>query len=1040
MFPHLRCFRRVGAFWEARKARPLGEPQIDRVRKNRMDTRRTIGEILPKNPGSRNRRRPGTERLTTVILVLFTGLRLGTVVAHAQDDATWSSTPAETLTPGTANWNTLDNWVPPIGPAIVPTGTATLGTSNIRTLTFSENASVGTLNFKKATSAYNFNITGTSSLTITGTGIVNPLPNSPVTFTVARNSNNHNNLNFENESTAANSAITNFNGGLTQFSTKSTAAFATIHNNSTVFSEGPAGETDFLDASTAANSVITNNIGATQFSTTSTAANATITNNGGITTFSNTSTAANSTIVNNVGTSIFAFRGQTTFNDASTAGAATIITNNDANTLFNNGSTAGTATITSNKGGETVFTDTSTADNSTIVTSNRGMTIFLGTSSGGQARFITNSGGLVDISDLSSSGMTAGSIEGAGTYKLGSKALTVGLNNLSTEVSGIIEDGGTVVQNAVMVTAENSQPTTGGSLIKAGAGTLTLSGINTYSGGTIVNAGTLMVDSAHALGTGDVTVNGGVLAADPQQINVLGNYTQNAGGTLQLQVSGVQAGQFDSLNVNGNAALGGTLKLTTNGFTPQAGNQVTLVITGGAISGKFAQFVDPFTTGSGIGAIDLVYSRNGVLLQFLAATAPISPGVPTVPVVPTTPGVPVVISTVDFASFAFTPNQSAAGNLLDAVQLDPKAANLISFLNQEPFANLPNDLQKISPDGLTSFYEISFSNANIQKLTLESRLDDIHNGSNGFSSNMNVNGTTVNLYDRADADGKSSKAVVEPVLQHTPDNRWGVWMTGFGDFVDVDGDGNGRGYNFTTGGVSLGIDYRLTDQLAIGVMGDYSHTWTSLKPGHIDVDSGRGGMYATWFSHGIYLNGAIYGGYNSYDSGRSGLGGLANGSTEGAEWSTFVGGGYDFHLGQLTVGPIASLQYTDVGIDSFSENGSLAPLAIHSGSAESLRSDVGFRTFYPFQIGKIVLEPSLKAAWEHEYKYSALPITAGFAGIPGPSATFFGPSEGHDSAVVSAGVSVQLTHAISTYVNYDGQLGRGNYDSNAVTGGVRISF
>jgi len=92
------------------------------------------------------------------------------------------------------------------------------------------------------------------------------------------------------------------------------------------------------------------------------------------------------------------------------------------------------------------------------------------------------------------------------------------------------------------------------------------------------------------------------------------------------------------------------------------------------------------------------------------------------------------------------------------------------------------------------------------------------------------------------------------------------------------------------------------------------------------------------------------------------------------------------------------------------------------------------------QIGKVLVEPSLKAAWEHEYKYSALPITAGFAGIPGPSATFFGPNEGHDSAVVSAGVSALLTPAISIYVNYDGQLGRGNYDSNAVTGGVRISF
>jgi outer membrane autotransporter protein len=127
-------------------------------------------------------------------------------------------------------------------------------------------------------------------------------------------------------------------------------------------------------------------------------------------------------------------------------------------------------------------------------------------------------------------------------------------------------------------------------------------------------------------------------------------------------------------------------------------------------------------------------------------------------------------------------------------------------------------------------------------------------------------------------------------------------------------------------------------------------------------------------------------------------------------------------------------------MEGFSEKGSLAPLAIHSDSAGSLRSDVGFRAFYQLQIGKIVVEPSLKAVWEHEYKYSALPITAGFAGIPGPSSTFSGPSEGHDSAVVSAGITVQWTPTILTYLNYDGQLGRGNYDSNAVTGGVRISF
>jgi outer membrane autotransporter protein len=628
----------------------------------------------------------------------------------------------------------------------------------------------------------------------------------------------------------------------------------------------------------------------------------------------------------------------------------------------------------------------------------------------------------------------------AGTLVLNATLTTVQVN-ISPGAIFQLGTGGTtgsytgpIVANGSLIFNRSDSVTIAGSIrgsgnvIQAGTGKTVLSGANTYSGGTIVDLGNLVVDSSTALGTGDVAVNGGVLSADPQPINVAGNYTQAAGGTLQLNIAGRTPGQFDVLNVGGNAFLNGTLRLVNQGYQPANGDKLRLISTGGTISGRFSTFINPFTPPIGFTTIDLVYARQSLTLEFLKLTPPVPPAPP-------------IIITTDFSSFAVTPNQLAAANLLDAVQLDPRATNLISFLNAEPFANLPNDFQKISPEGLTAFYEISFSNANLQKLNLEGRMDDIHRGSNGFSSNMKVNGATVNLEERADADGKSAKAVAEPILQHVPENHWGVWVTGFGDFVNVDGDGNARGYNFTTGGVSLGIDYRITDQLAVGVMGEYAHTWTSLHPnGHIDVDSGRGGVYATWFSHGIYVNGAIYGGHNNYDSGRSSLGGLANGSTEGAEWSTFLGGGYDFHLGPLTVGPIASLQYTDVGIDDFSEKGSLAALAIHSGSAESLRSDVGFRVFYQWQIGKIILEPSLKVAWEHEYKYSALPITAGFAGIPGPSSTFFGPSEGHDSAVVNAGVSVQVTPAISMYVNYDGQLGRGNYDSNAVTGGVRISF
>ena len=193
----------------------------------------------------------------------------------------------------------------------------------------------------------------------------------------------------------------------------------------------------------------------------------------------------------------------------------------------------------------------------------------------------------------------------------------------------------------------------------------------------------------------------------------------------------------------------------------------------------FCYFSNPFTPGNGIKTIDLVDGRNFVDLDFLVAPPPVTP-----PITPPAP--PPVVVTINFASFAQTPNELAAGDLLDEIELNPKVSKLISFLSKEPLSDLPEDLAKFSPDALTAFYEISFSNANIQKLNLEGRLDDIHNGSNGFSSNMKVNSATVTPEGKATMDGKSSKNPVEQAMQSAPENRWGVWVTGFGDFVNVD--------------------------------------------------------------------------------------------------------------------------------------------------------------------------------------------------------------------------------------------------------------
>ncbi len=106
--------------------------------------------------------------------------------------------------------------------------------------------------------------------------------------------------------------------------------------------------------------------------------------------------------------------------------------------------------------------------------------------------------------------MAVGSLSGAGDIFLGGSALTVGTLNTNDTVSGVIADG---VSSAIQTLFADSGVTppslTGGSLVKAGTGTLTLSGTNTYTGPTSINAGTLRVNGNQTAATGLVSVASG---------------------------------------------------------------------------------------------------------------------------------------------------------------------------------------------------------------------------------------------------------------------------------------------------------------------------------------------------------------------------------------------------------------------------------------------------------------------------------------------------------------------------------------------------
>ena len=84
--------------------------------------------------------------------------------------------------------------------------------------------------------------------------------------------------------------------------------------------------------------------------------------------------------------------------------------------------------------------------------------------------------------------------------------------------------------------------------------------------------------------------------------------------------------------------------------------------------------------------------------------------------------------------------------------------------------------------------------------------------------------------------------------------------------------------------------------------------------------------------------------------------------------------------------------------------------------------------------------PELRTAWQHDYGDVAFPIASQFASGAGGLSTAHGPTLGQTSALVSAAVAVQWNKRVSTYVYYDGRLGRDYYDSHNVSGGLHVSF
>jgi len=444
--------------------------------------RSEIKKIIP----SHLRLRAPAYVLAAAILMLLLAAR-STAFAGS---ATWN------LNPTNNTWYSASNWTPATVPNTI-SDTATFGVSNVTTIYDAPGGlltNLGTFAFNQGASAYSINFAANLYPAMIGAGVMNDSGvlqafSIPASSEFRDPNETNNRVSFINSATA---------GTLTQWTVKGSITGAyrpgeiifndTTTGASTTFIVGPGGSDiggedgdgfggilDFTGSSTADHSTINVNGGAAGadygsppdvfFTDDSTAANATITTTGGtiplgyggVLDFFSNSTAASATITNQGGAVSGARPGQTTFWDTATAGDATVIAN-----AGTNGASGG-------------------------------LVRFLDSATGGTARCELFGNGTLDIGFRLAPGVTVGSLEGDGSVLLGANNLTIGSNNLSTTFGGIIQNSGSVT--------------------KIGTGKLTFSGANTYTGGTMVNAGNLLVANrlGSGTGTGSVQVNAGKL-------------------------------------------------------------------------------------------------------------------------------------------------------------------------------------------------------------------------------------------------------------------------------------------------------------------------------------------------------------------------------------------------------------------------------------------------------------------------------------------------------------------------------------------------
>lgn len=503
-----------------------------------------------------------------------------------------------------------------------------------------------------------------------------------------------------------------------------------------------------------------------------------------------------------------------------------------------------------------------------------------------------------------------------------------------------------------------------GLLQKNGPGTLNVLGANTYSGSTLVNAGTLQGNTTSL--QGNIQIVGGAALAFNQGTS--GTYSGLLSGPGALNILGggsvTIAGSSPSFSgpttVSGNSTLVMNGSLASSPATINQGSTITGTGTIGSLTNSGR--IIPGSLGAGTLTVngDLSFIAPGSLVTQLTpsstgllavnGSANLTNGTSEIHLFPGFYGIDGVRTILTaglvngtFANLILDPR--IEGSLVynpTNVQLVFKVIN--PFLGF-PFANANERAVGRNIDALQHAGELSADFVSVidsmQGLSISQindALDQLHPAAMGAFAELQaeLGGQLLSMFHR------------RPTLACGCNDSTRFWVEPFGNWLHEKAQGMQIGFHATTRGVALGLDHQFFRCWTIGIGGAYSASdldW-SLDRGYAYVKSAYASAYSDISVGNFYLGFSGYWGRDFYDAFRhirfSTIDRQAKSHFHGLDMGAQLTTAYFFGTKFFQLYPYATVDYLYLKNKSFSETGALSiDLNVDSYTSSNLRAEAG---------------------------------------------------------------------------------------------------